>query len=64
MRIYENNQNDHNKQLNSLTGLVSVLGFAIGIIVAPTLLNKIIKLGSESFSYDYYKIVDSLIEKK
>ncbi len=63
MRVFEGEKKDNHSQLNSLTGLMGVLGYAIGIIMAPIILNKVIKLGSEEFSFDYYKIVADLINK-
>jgi len=61
MRIEADKKN--NDQLNGLAAMMSALGFAVGIIVAPVLINKVLKLGDERISYDYYKIVDSLIKK-
>jgi hypothetical protein len=43
MRIEADKKN--NEQLNGLAAMMSALGFAIGILVAPVLINKVLKLG-------------------
>lgn len=40
---------------------MSIVGYAIGLAMAPVILNKIIKLGNEELSFDYYKIVTAMV---
>ncbi len=46
MRIPGRNNNQNGDPMNSLSGIMSVLGFAIGIMLAPKILNSIVKLGN------------------
>jgi hypothetical protein len=43
---------------------MSIIGYGIGLALAPAILSKIIKLGNEEFSFDYYKIVTGMVNNK
>lgn len=49
--------------MGGIKNICAVLGFAIGLMIAPKILSKVCNFGTEAISYDYYKIVDGLISK-
>ena len=40
---------------------MSIVGYAVGLAFAQMILNKIVKLGNEEISFDYYKIVTEMV---
>lgn len=54
---------DQNEKMGGIQNICAVLGFAVGLMIAPKVVSKICSLGAESMTYDYYKIVDSLMTK-
>lgn len=58
------NEANGNKFKMGLGNICGVIGFAIGVLIAPKILEKVCSIGSEKLTYDYYKVIEGMITKK